>query len=127
MKDYPHIEPVRYPADYYLNSPALLWSKANAYFAAIDKANETASERIPYMHSTFAKHLGITYEVWQDNQRDLRAYSDFMLVLDRINNVIHNDQFNGAVVNIYPEEVLNETYWAWHQANEQRFKAIRKP
>lgn len=126
MTEYPEIKPIRYPADYYLNSPALLWSKAVAYFAAIDKANETAQERIPFMHSTFAKYLGITFEEWQENQRDLRAYLDFITILDRIDCVIHNDQFTGAaVVNIYPEDILNETYWKWHEA-KQKFNNLNK-
>ncbi|MES2875303.1 MAG: terminase small subunit [Bacteroidota bacterium] len=122
--DYPHIEPTRYPADYYLNSPANLWSKANAYFAAIDKANETAQERIPFMHSTLAKYLGISYEEWQENQSDLRAYSDFVEILNRISLVIHADQIEGALLNVYPEDLLNETYWKWHESREEKFKHL---
>ena len=127
MTDYKALKPIQYPADYYLNSPALLWSKATAYFASIDKANETAQDdRIPLMHSTFAKYLGITYETWQQNQKDLQAYSDFVRVINRISLVIHADQIEGALMNIYPEDVLNETYWAWDEATKEKFTNLNK-
>ncbi|MGV3684381.1 MAG: terminase small subunit [Daejeonella sp.] len=122
MKTAKQIKPTRYPADYYLNSPALLWSKASAYFTVIDKANETDQERIPYMHSTFARHLGISYETWVNNQEDLSAYPDFKRILDRISLIIHTDQIEGAMLNIYPETILEETYWTWYEEREHRFK-----
>ena len=120
MNTYEIIKPIKYPADFYLNSPEKLYSKAEKYFKSVEKANKTARQRIPLSHSGFAKFLGISYDTWQENQRDLQAYADFMDTLRIISTRIHADQITGALSFMYPEDLLDETYWAWHQKREEK-------
>jgi len=95
----------------------ILKQTASDYFKKVDKEN-LSGKAIPYSHSGLAKFIGIEYNGWVTTQSNLQAYPVFIKVLYYINLKIHANQIEGALLNIYPEDILNETYWKWHEARE---------
>lgn len=103
------LKPYKYTKTY-LNSPELLWAKASEYFQSVDEYNKTANKPHPYSQTALAKFIGISYNTWQENKKNLQAYSDFVIVIKRIEKVIEVNQLNGAIVGIFPECILNNYF-----------------
>lgn len=106
----------------FLNSEELLEGYSKAYFKSIDEANKVADKRKPYSETGLVKYLGISYTTWMKTRDNLKMKTDTKNVIQGIETIIRANQIEGALMNVFPACILNETFWKKHEERELRFK-----
>lgn len=100
------------------SSPEELWKSACEYFKYTDsrkwyktefKGSDVIEVRVPtdtpYTKQSLCIFLDITMDTWR-NYGSKEGYEDFFAIVERINQIIYNQKFEGATVGAYNSSII---------------------